>query len=248
MPFTAAVFISSSRRAGDTGPGSTPCCSPRSFRHDANGRLADFGAGAGAAGLAVACRSPRLNVVLVERSNQMAEYARCSVELPQNRDFAGRVEVLEADVTLRGAGRQAAGLADSSFDHVIMNPPFNSSDDRTTPDALKAAAHAMPHSMFEDWIRSAGAVCRPSGQLSLIARPQSLQEILQACGARFGGLHVTPVHSRPGEDAIRILLTGIKGHRGRLQLRQPLFVHDGEERAFSTHVDDLNNGRAILKR
>ena len=215
---------------------------------DASGMLTDFGAGAGAAGLAVACRSPRLNVLLVEKSTRMVVCARRSVELPQNAKFARRVDILQADVTLRGASRQAAGLTDSRFDHVIMNPPFNSPDDRTTPDALKAAAHAMPEAMFEHWIRSACAVCKSSGQLSLIARPQSLQDILRACEGRFGGLQVTPVHPRPGEDAIRILLTAIKGNRGRLNLRPPLFVHDGEERAFSPLVDDLSNGRTCLPR
>jgi tRNA1(Val) A37 N6-methylase TrmN6 len=214
----------------------------------ASGRLADFGAGAGAAGMAVASRIDGLNVVLVERSAGMAECARRSIELQQNARFAGRVELLETDVTLRGATRQAAGLADSSFDHVIMNPPFNSSADRTTPDALKAAAHAMPDAMFENWIRTASAVCRPFGQLSLIARPQSMPDILAACKGRFGGLQFTPVHPRPGKAAIRLLATGIRGSRAKLELCPPLFVHDGDERVFSTLVDNLNNGRAFLSR
>ncbi len=129
-----------------------------------------------------------------------------------------------------------------------MNPPFNSADDRTTPDSLKAEAHAMHEAMFEQWIRSACAVCKPSGQLSLIARPQSLREILEACEGRFGGLQVTPVHPRPGEDAIRILLSGIKGNRARLAFRAPLYVHEGEDRAFSARVDELSNGRSFLRR
>lgn len=213
-----------------------------------SGKLADYGAGAGAAGMAVACRNPAMRVLLVERSVQMAWLARRSIDLEQNARFADRVTVLEADVTLTGAGRQAAGLADSFFDHVIMNPPFNSAADRTTPDALKAEAHAMPEAMFGLWIRSACAVCKPSGQLSLIARPQSLRDILQACEGRFGGLQVIPVHPHPGEDAIRILLTGIKGNRARLAMRAPLFVHEGKDRAFSKHVDELCNGRSFLNR
>jgi len=39
------------------------------------GRLADFGAGAGAAGLAVLSRCPAAEVVLVERSSEMAGFA-----------------------------------------------------------------------------------------------------------------------------------------------------------------------------
>ncbi len=214
----------------------------------ASGHLADFGAGAGAAGLAVACRCDCLDVVLIERAPEMVACARLSIDLGQNAAFAGRVSLLEADVTLRGAERQAAGLEDNSFDHVIMNPPFNSSEDRAAPDALKAAAHAMPQHLFKDWIRSASAVCRPNGQMSLIARPQSLQDILQACEGRFGGLQLTPVHPRPGKEAIRLLVTGIKGSRARLSLGPPLFVHEADERAFSEPVDRLSNGLACLAR
>ncbi len=214
----------------------------------ATGRLADFGAGAGAAGLAAASRVPTLRVTLVERSDTMIEFARRTLALPQNRALADRTEVLQADVTLSGARRIAAGLSDEAFDHVIMNPPFNDGLDRRTPDPLKAEAHAMDGRVFPDWVRTAGAVLRPGGQVSLIARPQSLAEILDACRNRFGGLHLTPVHARPGEDAFRLLVTAIKGSRARLSLRPALHVHEAGEQAFSSFVDDLNNGRGCIRR
>ncbi len=212
------------------------------------GQLADFGAGAGAAGLAVASRVAGLRVTLVERSQTMAEFAQRSIGLSENRRFADRVDVLRADVSLTGTRRVAAGLLDEAFDHVIMNPPFNDRSDRRTPDPLKAEAHAMEGRVFPDWIRSAGAVLRPGGQLSLIARPQSLTDILEACRNRFGGLHLTPVHPRPGEEAFRLLVTAIKGSRARLALRPLLCVHESGRQAFSPIVDDLNNGRAFLPR
>lgn len=207
-------------------------------------RIADLGAGAGAAGLAVAARLPQASVVLVERSPDMAGFARKSLALPENRELAKRAEVLEADVTLTGRARVAAGLADDSVHHVIMNPPFNDPGDRKTPDALKAEAHAMTENLFESWIRTAGAIMIPGGQLSLIARPQSIAEIIAACGKRFGGLEITAIHPREGENATRILVTAIKGSRARLQLRAPLLMHDrADSHAFAPMVDDLNNGR-----
>lgn len=212
-------------------------------------RLADLGAGAGAAGLAVAARLEGAQVTLVERSPDMAAYARKSLELPENAAFRARVGVIEADVTLTGRARVAAGLADDSFEHVIMNPPFNNAGDRKTPDALKAEAHAMTEGLFESWIRTAGAIMVPGGQLSLIARPQSVAEIIAACGKRFGGLEITPVYPRVGENAVRILVTAIKGSRARLNFRSPLLMHDDpESHKFSAFVDDLNNGRAAYPR
>lgn len=208
-------------------------------------RVADLGAGAGAAGLAVAARLPEARVTLVERSPDMVVYAQKSLALDQNAALSPRVRVLEADVTLTGRARVAAGLEDDSFDHVIMNPPFNDAGDRKTPDQLKAEAHAMTEGLFEGWIRTAGAIMVPGGQLSLIARPQSIAEIIDACGRRFGGLELTPVYPREGENAVRILVSAIKGSRARLNLRSPLVMHDDpQSHKFSPFVDDLNNGRA----
>ena len=209
---------------------------------DAQGALADLGAGAGAAGLAAAARVPGISVTLVELSEDMVRFARRTLALPENAGLAARVRILQADVTLAGRARQAAGLEDEAYDHVVMNPPFNHGGDRKAPDALKAAAHAMPDGLFEGWIRTAGAIARHGAQLSLIARPQSLQEIAAACGRRFGGIEVTPLHPRADADAIRILVTAVKGSRARLALRPPLVLHDGEGHGFSALVDDLNNG------
>ncbi|WP_180897878.1 tRNA1(Val) (adenine(37)-N6)-methyltransferase [Martelella soudanensis] len=211
-------------------------------------RVADLGAGAGAAGFAVASRIPDAEISLFELSPEMADFARRSVALAENAGIRPRIRVFEADVTLTGARRNDAGLTDDAFDHVIMNPPFNEAADRKTPDRLKQVAHAMEEGLFEAWIRTAGAILKPGGQLSLIARPQSLSDIIAACGRRFGGLEITPVHARAGEDAFRILASAIKGSRARLALRPPIIMHGGDGHAFLPAVDDLNNGRASYSR
>ncbi|MGG7516454.1 tRNA1(Val) (adenine(37)-N6)-methyltransferase [Allorhizobium undicola] len=210
--------------------------------------VADLGAGAGAAGLAVAARLGGAQVTLVERSPDMLDFARRTLALPENAALAPRLGLIEADVTVSGRARRAAGLMEDVFDHVIMNPPFNDGRDRLTPDALKAEAHALKDGLFENWIRTAGAIMKPGGQMSLIARPQSLMEIMAACGQRFGGVEITLIHPREGECAIRLLLTAIKGSRARPQFRSPLFMHGQEGHAFLPLVDDLNNGRKAYRR
>jgi tRNA1(Val) A37 N6-methylase TrmN6 len=210
--------------------------------------VADLGAGAGAAGMAVASRLPNAQVTLIERSPLMADYARRSVALAENAHLTDRVSVIEADVTLTGRARVTAGLPDDSFRHVIMNPPFNNADDRTTPDRLKAEAHAMTEGLFEAWIRTAGAITVPGGQLSLIARPESVADIIAACGKRFGGIEMTLIHPRPDADATRLLVTAIKGSKARLTFRAPLFLHGEDGHAFLERADNLNNGRAAYAR
>jgi tRNA1(Val) A37 N6-methylase TrmN6 len=210
------------------------------------GRLADFGAGAGAAGLAVAARCPGASVVLVENAPEMLQFAERTIAHPANAQLRGRVSVLAADVALAGKAREAAGLGDGSFDFVVMNPPFNAGHDCTTPDQLKRGAHVMPDGMFEAWLRSAAAVVKPRGGVAIIARPQSIAEILDALSGRFGKVEVVPVHPRPDRPAIRIVVRGVRASRAGMSLMPPLFLHEAGSDRFSQRADDINNGRTSL--
>ena len=102
--------------------------------------------------------------------------------------------------------------------------------------------------LFERWLRTAAAILKPGGQVSIIARPESMLEILAALKNRFGGIEITPVVPRPGDDAIRILVTAIKGSRARMSLRDRILIHEGSGHAFSSQMDDLGNGRAAWPR
>lgn len=211
-----------------------------------SGRLADLGAGAGAAGLAVAARCKGAEVTLVERSPQMVAFAKRSIELAANAPLAKRLQLLAADVTLRGEERKKAGLDDNAFDFAIMNPPFNSAFDRKTPDALKAEAHVMTEHMFENWIRAATAIVKPGGFLGLIARPQSLSEIFQALAGRFGDIKLFPVQARKSEAAIRVLLHAKRASKAPLSLMPALYIHDEGRNEFSPIVDAINNGKQSI--
>lgn len=210
-----------------------------------SGWLADLGAGAGAAGLAVASRCSQARIRLVERSPQMAECARRGLTLPENRELAGRVDVLEADVTLSGRARVEAGLADRSFDFAIMNPPFNAPADRATPDELKRLAHVMEDGLLEGWLRTAAAIVVPRGGLAVIARPALLHALISAIGARFGSAALIPVHPRADAPAIRIVVRAWRGARRALEIHPPLVLHD-EAGKLLPQADAIINGRASL--
>ncbi len=213
---------------------------------DCSGDVADLGAGAGAAGLAVAARCSHAKVTLIERSPDMLLYAEKSCTLAQNAHLRARLAWLQADVTMAGPARHAAGLSDNSFDFVIMNPPFNSPQDRATPDALKAQAHVMHEGMFESWIRTASGILRPRGQIAIIARPASLSEILAPLERRFGQITILPIHARPEEPAIRVVITGIKGSRAPVFLAPALILHKSSGHEFTTRAESVINGCTAL--
>jgi len=215
---------------------------------DFAGRLADFGAGAGAAGLAVLSRvaGTTATTTLVEQSAAMARFARLTLEHPANAAFDGRAFVLVADVALAGRAREAAGLTAGSFDFVIMNPPFNAAADRASPDGLKRQAHVMEDGLFERWMRSAAAVLTPRGRVAVIARPVSLAPLLSAIAGRFGEAEIIPVHARAEQPAIRLVLRARRGSRGGLSLRPPLVLHGAAGDGFSDRAEAINNGKASL--
>jgi tRNA1(Val) A37 N6-methylase TrmN6 len=210
------------------------------------GLAADFGAGAGAAGLAVLSRCPSASVLLVERSPEMANYARLSLAHHANEHLGPRASVLVADVALTGRARQAAGLADRSADFVLMNPPFNDSRDRSTPDALRREAHVAEADMFEAWLRSAAAILKPRGKVALIARPASIGPVLAALAGRFGGAEIVPIHATAERPAIRIVVRSARGARGAPSLLPPLILQEGAEGRFTARAEAINCGQASL--
>jgi tRNA1(Val) A37 N6-methylase TrmN6 len=210
------------------------------------GRLADFGAGAGAAGLAVLSRCPQARAVLVERSPEMAAFAATTLAHPGNAHLSDRASVLTADVALSGRERTAAGLADNTFDFVIMNPPFNAAEDRATPDRLRKAAHVMEDGLFDSWIRSAAAVAKPRGGLAVIARAEQLGILLEAIAGRFGDAEMLAVHPRPEAAAIRIVVRATLGARGKLSIRPPLMLQAMSGDGPSERTEMINNGLASL--
>lgn len=210
------------------------------------GRLADFGAGAGAAALAVLSRCPKASAVLVERAEEMAAFADATLGHPGNAHLGSRASVLRADVTRAGKAREGEGLADRSFDFVVMNPPFNAPQDRATPDSLRRQAHVMEEGLFESWLRSAAAVLKPQGGVAIIARPQQVQELLAALGGRFGNAAMIAVHPRPDAAAIRIVVRARRGARGKLSILPPLILHGDAGNGFSERAALVCNGLAQL--
>lgn len=217
-------------------------CVPDGF----DGTLADLGSGAGAAGLAVLSRCAKAQAVLVENSPFMLSFAEKTLAHPANASFRARVHILACDVTLAGRARNKAGLADNSFDFVIMNPPFNARADRATPDNEKTRAHVMSEDLFNAWLRTAAAVVRPKGGLALIGRPSSMTEILPALEGRFGGVKITPVCPRRSCAAIRIVMVATRASRAGLQIMPPLVLHEGKGHDFLPRADAINNGRLSL--
>ena len=206
-------------------------------------RALDVGAGVGTVGLCLARRSPFVEVVLLEREPQLAALAAENIA---RNNLAARVRVVTGVVGAPAAELRALGLVEESFGHVIANPPYHDRDSGTLPpDALKAGAHAMPDAELDDWARFMARMTAPGGAATIIHKADALARLLMVLDARFGALKVLPLHPRAGAPAHRVLVQGIKGSRGPMQIL-PGFVLHQDGNAFTPAAQDILRGGTAL--
>jgi tRNA1(Val) A37 N6-methylase TrmN6 len=190
----------------------------------AGDHVVDFGAGVGAAGLAVATRVAGIGLTLCERDARLVELAHENIRA---NGFADHARAVTLDVAGPVDAFVAQGLMPDSVAHVLMNPPFNDATrHRASPDESRRVAHEAGDGLIAGWVHAARRILKPRGTLSLIGRPEGLAETLASLARGFGAVKVLPVHPRPDRAAIRVLVRAEKGARGALALL-PGFVLAG---------------------
>ena len=204
-------------------------------------RVVDFGAGVGAAGLALARRVAGVDLKLVEIDPQLARLAR------DNAAANGiKVEIVTLDVTSSANAFAAAGLVPDSADVVLMNPPFHDAGrHRASPEAAKALAHVAGPATLESWILAARRVLKSGSALTLIWRADGLADVLAALAHGFGSVQILPVHGEAAKPAIRVLVRTVKGGRAPSRLYRSLVLNN-ESTLPKMQLDDVMAGMALL--
>ena len=205
-------------------------------------RVVDFGAGIGAAGLAVAKRVAGIALVLVEIDAGLAELARENA-----RCNAISAEMIVLDVTSSAEAFAAVGLMPDSADVVLMNPPFNDpARHRASPDKTREIAHVATSQTLAGWVHAARRTLKSGGVLSLIWRADGLAEVLAALDRGFGSLAILPVHGEPGAPAIRVLIRATKGGKAPMSLHAALMLND-RPGVPNKWVQEILAGRGVLQ-
>ncbi|MBV9978721.1 methyltransferase [Bradyrhizobium sp.] len=204
-------------------------------------RVVDFGAGVGAAGLALARRVAGVDLKLVEIDPQLARLAR------DNAAANGiKAEIVTLDVTSSANAFAAAGLVPDSADVVLMNPPFHDAGrHRASPEAAKALAHVAGPATLESWILAARRVLKSGSALTLIWRADGLADVLAALAHGFGSVQILPVHGEAAKPAIRVLVRTVKGGRAPSRLYRSLVLNN-ESTLPKMQLDDVMAGMALL--
>jgi len=205
------------------------------------GRVVDFGAGVGAAGLALARRVDGIDLVLVEIDVTLADLARTNAAAN-----AIPAHVIVLDVEAGAEAFASAGLAPDSTDAVLMNPPFNDgARHRASPDLARASAHVGGEDTLVRWVHAARRILKSGGVLTLIWRADGIAEVLAALDRGFGSLAILPVHGEASAPAIRILVRAVKGGRAPTQILPALMLND-ESGLPNKQVQDILADNAAL--
>jgi tRNA1(Val) A37 N6-methylase TrmN6 len=204
-------------------------------------RVIEFGAGVGAAGLAVAKRVAGIKLVLVEIDEGLAELARGNAV-----SNAIAADLIVLDVTSGPGAFEAAGLSVDSADVVLMNPPFNdSARHRASPDKARASAHVATPATLESWIHASRRILKSGGVLAMIWRADGIAELLAALDRGFGGLAIVPVHADATSPAIRLLVRAIKGGKAPTRVEPALILNDEFARP-NQKAQDILAGKGTL--
>jgi tRNA1(Val) A37 N6-methylase TrmN6 len=207
----------------------------------AGDRVADFGAGVGAAGLAVARRISGIDLVLVEIDADLAGLARRNAV---SNGIAADVIVL--DIEASADAFAAVGLAPDSVEMVLMNPPFNElGRHRISPDRARGIAHVATATTLANWVHAARRVLKSRGVLTLIWRADGIAEVLAALDHGFGSLEILPVHGDVKAPANRILIRATKGGRAPTQIHAALMLND-ESGVPNKRVQEILAGKGSL--
>src|SRR5262249_6969637 len=148
----------------------------------AGDRVVDFGAGVGAAGLALARRVPEISLTLVEIDPELGSLARANAATN-----AIDANTIVLDVTAAAESFAASGLSPDSVDVVLMNPPFNDAmRHRGSSDQARHVAHVATEETLQAWVHAARRILKSGGALTLIWRADGVADVLTALSRGFG--------------------------------------------------------------
>jgi tRNA1(Val) A37 N6-methylase TrmN6 len=201
----------------------------------------DLGAGVGGAGLALARRVAGVAVTLVEIDAALTALAAGNA---QRNGLSDRVRAVCLDVEAPAADFAAAGLAPGSAACVLMNPPFNVTQ-QPSPEQARRMAHAASATTPEQWLRTAARLVRAGGVVTLIWRADGLADVLAALSKEFGAITVLPVHPKPGAAAIRVLVRATKGNRAPLALLPGFLLADADNKPTAAAEAVLREAEAL---
>jgi tRNA1(Val) A37 N6-methylase TrmN6 len=197
-------------------------------------RVLDLGCGVGTASLCLGVRVPGVRMTGLDVQGHLIDLAKQNATL---NDLTDDVAFLAGDLL-----EPPADMGEGVFDHVMINPPYLTSDSgNPPPEPAKAIANVEGKAGLDDWVRAALVAVKPKGSVTFIHRADRIDDVLAAYHGKLGEIIVFPLW--PGHDkaAKRVIVTGRKGVASPARIGTGLVLHEADgvySRAANTVLMD----------
>jgi tRNA1Val (adenine37-N6)-methyltransferase len=202
-------------------------------------KIADLGTGNGVVALILAYRHPSVSITGLEIQPRMAERARRNVRM---NGFTDRVTIRRIDV------RNVQQAFDpGSFAGVICNPPYRgATSGRISPNAERKIARHEIAAALGDFLRAGAYLLPIRGRMALVYPVHRGVDLLKSMrDANLEPKRLRIVHSFAAASASLLLVQGVKGGRGGIEVLPPLIVYQ-EGKRYTAEVEALLAGSATV--
>jgi len=191
--------------------------------------ILDVGSGVGTAGFCALYRVAESQLWAIELQENLVKLAQRNAEQNNLQD---RAHIIHADIGVRMSFRGATGpygkrLLEEGFDHVITNPPFYGKGRAQKAKSMtKTISHIESSVALADWLQFCLARTKSKGTVTVIHRAERLADILAALSPGCGSFRVIPLWPSQEVSAKRVIVQGIKGDKGPLELTKGIVLHE----------------------
>jgi tRNA1(Val) A37 N6-methylase TrmN6 len=198
------------------------------------GKIIDLCTGNGVIPLLLTTRT-KAQIWGVEIQERLADMAARNVAL---NNLEQQLHLRQGD--LRSIHQE---LGHGGFDLVTVNPPYLPvpAGEQNVNEHVAAARHEI-YCTLEDVISASAKLVRPGGKVAMVHRPSRLVDI--CCLMRKYRLEpkrIRYVHPRAGEEAMMILIEGLKDGKAEIRTLPPLIVY-GENQEYCDELKEIYYG------
>ncbi len=198
-------------------------------------RVIDLGCGCGVIPLILCYRRPQIREIFgIEIQAELAGIARLNAS---ENNMSSRIRILCKDIkTIVPA--DTGGRVEA----IVCNPPhFARNSGRINPNSQRALARHEIAVTLEDVAAAAARMLTPAGRLTIIYPSERLADLILAMrNAVIEPKNLRMIHPRPGIEAKRVLVTGIKGKTAGIKVDPPLFIRSNPDH-YSREVSAMFN-------
>lgn len=209
------------------------CSAPR------RGKIMDLCTGNGVIPLLLTTRT-QAAIWGVEIQERLAHMAERNVRLNGLED---RLHMIHGDLK-----HIHLELGYGQYDLVTVNPPYLPvpSGEQNMNKHVAAARHEI-HCTLEDVVSACAKLVRAGGKVAMVHRPTRLVDIFTILRQyRIEPKRIRFVHARAGEEAMIVLVEGVKDGKPELRTCPPLIVYTEQEQYCSELMEVYYGGKTTI--